>query len=179
MVRAEDAIWMYQRLMAHGIQAWLTGGWGIDALLCEHTRPHKDLDIIMLLDDVERMCALLGGDGFELKMLWSENQQATDSQGNEVATAFVLEDPDGRQLDAHALRLDERGDGIPAWAEVEGFIFKARDLKGVGGIVGVAVQCITPAMQAACHLGYELPDYQVRDMALLQGKFDLGRPDQR
>jgi lincosamide nucleotidyltransferase A/C/D/E len=178
MVRTEDAIWMYQRLKAHGIQVWLTGGWGIDALLGEHTRPHKDLDIIMLLDDVERMCVLLGRDGFDLKMLWSENQQAIDAHGNEVATAFVLEDSDGRQLDAHALRLDEQGDGIPAWANAEEFVFKALDLMGKGEIAGVAVQCITAEMQATCHMGYELPDYQVRDMELLQGKFDLERPDQ-
>jgi lincosamide nucleotidyltransferase A/C/D/E len=42
MVSAQDVISIYQRLMAAGIQVWLTGGWGIDALLGEQTRPHKD-----------------------------------------------------------------------------------------------------------------------------------------
>ena len=60
MVRAEDVISIYQNLSANGIQVWLTGGWGIDALLQEQTRPHKDLDLIILVDDVVRMRDLLG-----------------------------------------------------------------------------------------------------------------------
>jgi lincosamide nucleotidyltransferase A/C/D/E len=40
MVRAEDVISIYQRLLADDIQVWLTGGWGIDALLREQSRPH-------------------------------------------------------------------------------------------------------------------------------------------
>ncbi len=55
MVRVEDVISISQLLEADGIQVWLTGGWGIDALLGEQTRPHKDLDVIMLVDDVVRM----------------------------------------------------------------------------------------------------------------------------
>ena len=35
MVRAEDVISIYQSLSANKIQVWLTGGWGIDALLQE------------------------------------------------------------------------------------------------------------------------------------------------
>ncbi len=35
MVCAKDAITIYQRLVDNGIQVWLTGGWGIDALLGE------------------------------------------------------------------------------------------------------------------------------------------------
>jgi hypothetical protein len=45
MVRAEDVIRIHQSLSVNGIQVWLTGGWGIDALLGEQTRQHKDLDI--------------------------------------------------------------------------------------------------------------------------------------
>ena len=81
MVSAEDAISIYQRLLAAGIQVWLTGGWGIDALLGEQTRPHKDIDVIMLLDDVVRMRELLGRDGYSLKELWSENRWAVDARG--------------------------------------------------------------------------------------------------
>ena len=44
MVSAEDVVEIYKRLMKNGIQVWLTGGWGIDALLGERIRLHKDLD---------------------------------------------------------------------------------------------------------------------------------------
>ena len=124
MVSAEDVIKIYRRLSGHGIRVWLTGGWGIDALLGEQTRPHKDLDVVMLLDNVVRMCALLESDGYELAYLWPENRQAVDKQGVETATAFVLQDNQGREIDIHALVLDEQGNGIPAWAEAEGFTFK-------------------------------------------------------
>ena len=40
MVRAQDAINIYQTLTRNDIPIWLTGGWGIDALLREQTRPH-------------------------------------------------------------------------------------------------------------------------------------------
>jgi lincosamide nucleotidyltransferase A/C/D/E len=30
-----------------GIEVWLDGGWGIDALVGEQTRPHKDVDAVL------------------------------------------------------------------------------------------------------------------------------------
>ncbi len=171
MVRAEDVINIYQLLLANGIQAWLTGGWGIDALLGEQTRPHKDLDVILLLDDVVRMRELLDGDGYHLKELWSENRWAVDAHGVETATAFVLQDAEGRELDVHAMRLDDLGNGIPAWEADEGFVFKKQDLAGEGRVDGFAVQCITPQMQVLCHTGYELPEPHLRDLERLQEKF--------
>ncbi len=178
MVRAEDVISIYQRLVEHGIQVWLTGGWGIDALLREQTRPHKDLDVLMPLDDVVQMRELLAQDGYGLKELWSENCWAVDAHGVETASAFVLQDSEGRELDAHAMRLDDGGNGIPAWAAAEGFIFTRQDLAGAGVIAGFAVQCITPEKQMLCHTGYELPDKQWRDLELLRAKFGFEYPDE-
>ncbi len=91
MVCAEDAISIYERLLTNGIQVWLTGGWGIDALLGGQTRPHKDLDVTMLLEDVIRIRELLNRDGYDLKELWSENRWAIDAQGIETPTAHVAD----------------------------------------------------------------------------------------
>jgi hypothetical protein len=33
------------RLDANGVTGWLDGGWGVDAVLGEQTRPHEDLDL--------------------------------------------------------------------------------------------------------------------------------------
>lgn len=172
MIRAEDAIGLYQSLSDHDIQVWLTGGWGIDALLQEQTRPHKDLDILMLVDDVVRMRELLGGAGYGLKELWSENRWAVDSHGTEIPTAFVLQDPEGREVDAHAMRLDDRANGIPAWAAGE-LVFKKEDLAGEGVIARVAVRCISPEMQVLAHVGYDLPHEQVRDLKLLRERLGV------
>lgn len=149
---------------------WLTGGWGIDALLGEQTRPHKDLDLIMLLDDAGRMREILSGDGYDLVWLWEENLWTVDAQGIETPTAFILQDAHERQLDIHTMRLDEDGNGIPAWQE-EGLVFSAQGLAGEGTIAGVAVRCLSPEMQVVCHTGYVLPDYQARDLRLLRNRF--------
>lgn len=176
MLSPEDALRIYNLLVSHHIQVWIVGGWGIDALLGEQTRPHKDLDILMLLDDVLHMRELLSCKGFSLKELWSENRQAIDARGNETATAFVLRDPQGREIDAHALVFDAQGCGIPAWNNDEGFIFTAQDLGETGVIAGVRVCCMSAAMQMRCHTGYTLPEYQKRDLALLLEKFKMDDP---
>ena len=173
MVGAEDVISLYKRLAAQGIQVWLTGGWGIDALLGEQTRPHKDLDVIMLLDDVVRLRELLGREGYGLKELWSENRWATDAHQVRTATAFVLQDPQGRELDVHAMRFNQQGEGVPAWEKVKGFIFTPQDLSGVGTIASCTVRCVSAENQMICHMGYELPDYQWRDLEQLHQKFGV------
>lgn len=178
MVTAEDVIKIYKRLSTNGIQVWLTGGWGIDALLGRQTRLHKDLDVIMLLDDMVRMRELLSSDGYELDVLWSENRMVRDTNGNETATALVLKDTEGREFDAHAITIDVQGNGIPAWDEAEDFMFKKEDLEGLGMVAGFAIQCITPECQIYCHAGYELPEKQLKDLDLLHGKFNVGYPDQ-
>jgi lincosamide nucleotidyltransferase A/C/D/E len=131
----------------------------------------------MLLDDVARTCELLREDGYTLKEIWSENLWGVDAQGNKVPTAFVLHDAEGREFDAHAMRLADQGNGIPMWEVTDGFIFTQQELAGVGTIAGVAVQCITPEMQMLCHTGYTLPDTHLRDIELLHERFGTEYPN--
>lgn len=176
MVGPEDIIRIYQSLAANNIQAWLTGGWGIDALLQEQTRPHKDLDMLVLVDDVVRMRDLLGRAGYSLKELWSENSWVFDSQGTAIPTAFVLHDSEGREVDVHTMRLDERGNGIPAWAN-EGLVLEREDLAGEGMIARRAVRCISAEMQVRAHTGYELPHVQLSDLQLLHERLGVELPN--
>lgn len=170
MVTAEDVVSIYRHLLDNGIPVWLSGGWGIDALLRRQTRPHKDLDVIILLDDVVRLRALLQSEGYELKEIWSENRQAANRQGVETATAFVLQDAAGRELDVHAMRLDSQGNGIPAWEAGE-LVFRREDIAGIGVIAGYTVPCLSAAMQLRCHTGYALPDKQISDLQLLHENY--------
>jgi hypothetical protein len=73
-VKAEDVLELYASLLEHGVQIWLDGGWGVDALLERQTRPHKDLDAIVALDDLPSLTATLSQRGFVLKEIWAENQ---------------------------------------------------------------------------------------------------------
>lgn len=150
----------------------MVGGWGVDALLGEQTRPHPDLDLLALIDDGTRLNRLLETLGYRLAELWSENCPAVDTHGNPIHTAWVVQDAAGRQIDLHLIRLDAQGNGLPAW-QAEGFFFNSADLAGEGVIAGQAVRCITPALQAALHTGYDLPETHRCDLQLLQQRFGV------
>ncbi len=173
MVSAEDVIQLYQYFSNNGIQVWLNGGWGVDALLGEQTRPHKDLDIFVLVDDVNRLCELLSRQDYTLKELWSENHWDVDAEGIQTMTGFVLHDPDERELDLHAMRLDEHGNGIPAWDSNDGFSLTAQDLAGIGVVAGCKLPCITAEKQVLCHTGYIVPEKQLPDLKHLHEKFGV------
>src|SRR5215210_5454724 len=66
--RAEpsDVIEILDALASRGIEAWLDGGWGVDALLGDQTRPHQDVDLVVRVDDVAEMRSALAPAGFEL-----------------------------------------------------------------------------------------------------------------
>jgi lincosamide nucleotidyltransferase A/C/D/E len=174
VVSARDAVEIIKRLSADGIQVWVCGGWGIDALLEKETRPHKDLDILVLLDDIVRARKLLECGGFSLKEFWSENLQAVDARGVETPTAFVLCDSAGREIDLHAIRLDAEGGATPAY-EGESMVFSAEDLSGEGTIAGISVRCLSVEMQFRGHTGYELPERQIPDLELLRERFGAER----
>ena len=172
MVGAEDTIDIYQRLLDNKIRVWLTGGWGIDALLEGQTRRHKDMDILILVDEVVPTRDLLGREGYGLKELWSENAWVADSEGREIPTALVLRDAEGREVDVHAMALDRQGNGIPAWTS-EGLMLSREDLGGEGLIAGVRVRCLSAEMQVRAHSGYDLPPYQVQDMEMLRERLGV------
>ncbi len=127
----------------------------------------------MHVDDVTRLCELLNNDGYTYKELWSENLLTVDARGIRVETAFFLRTPDGRELDVHALRLDEQGNGFPAWEKPEGFSFTPQDLAGKGMVSGYSVRCQSAENQMICHTGYALPDKQVPDLERLHEKFGV------
>jgi len=47
-----DLIGLLRLLDSASIDTWLDGGWGVDALLHEQTRPHKDMDVVVRVSDV-------------------------------------------------------------------------------------------------------------------------------
>ncbi len=169
MITQEDAIQILQLLESNDIPVWLVGGWGIDALLGRQTREHKDLDILLLRDDVVRVNEVLIKTGYHLKELWSENRQVIDNHGNKIDMAFVLHNAEGFEIDAHAFHFE--GDQvIPDWEDSEGFHITRAGLDHTGFIAGVKVRCISAQLQLLFHTGYTPPDYQVQDIRLLREK---------
>ena len=81
-----------------GIEVWLDGGWGVDALLGHQSRKHKDVDLVMRVTDVPKARSILASRGFAFK------------EGS-IPTSFVLADTGGLEIDVHAVVFDQQGNG--------------------------------------------------------------------
>ncbi len=156
-VEAQDAAALYRMITDRGMQCWVVGGWGVDALLGRQTRTHKDLDVLTLLDDLLTLTEVLSAHGFVRTLVWEENRWLGDQ-----ATAFVVEDDRGRQLDVHVMRTPT----APAWNA--DWPYEPDALDGRGVIAGTPVDCATAAVQIAWHEEYELPPAHARDLRLLR-----------
>ncbi len=180
----QDVLKLYTLLGDHGVQLWLDGGWGIDALLGRQTRPHKDLDAFVAFADLPTLTTVLSQQGFGLKQIWEENQWlrhvgpvpliSNPATGDEIATAFVLNDARGRELDCHVLHIDEHGYPTPAWRCR--LAFAPDDLSGQGMIAGVPVQCLSAAMHMGTHTGYQLQAKDKQDLRHLHEQFGIAYP---
>lgn len=181
-MRAEDVVALYSLLVERGVQLWIDGGWGIDALLGEQTRPHKDFDALVHFDDLATLTDVLARRGFTLTEIWEENRWVAHAAplplisratraGSEVATAFVVRNSVGHELDVHMLTLDRRGYGIPAWnADI---IYPPDALSGRGVLAGTPVRCLSPQMQMATHTGYALQAKDLQDVRRLHERFGI------
>jgi lincosamide nucleotidyltransferase A/C/D/E len=150
-------------LRGAGIDARLDGGWGIDALLGRQTRPHRDLDLVVRLEDVDAAQAALARAGFV---------HAAGAQPGRPSRV-VLRDPRGRQVDLHPVTVDICGDGWQSLDDGRHGHYPAGGLEGEGVVAGRTVRCITPELQRAHHRGYRLLDHERRDLDLLADRFGL------
>ena len=116
---------LYSELENLNMKIWVDGGWSVDALLGEQTRPHKDLDVAIQQKDVSRLRQLLEQKGYrEIKLHDARPWN------------FVMGDDKGREIDIHVIVLDERGNGIYGPPE-NGEMYPAGSLTGTGSINGL------------------------------------------
>jgi len=163
-VNSVDVVDFYRTITLLGVGLWIDGGWGVDALLGEQTRPHEDLDIAIQAKDVPVLRRLLQARGYadiklEIARPWN----------------FVLGDENGREIDVHVIVLDDQGDGIYGPPE-KGEKYPAASLTGTGNIDGQAVRCISPEWMVKFHFGYDLKDKDFRDVSALCNKFGIELP---
>jgi lincosamide nucleotidyltransferase A/C/D/E len=164
MMPAEDAAALCSQLEEHRIRFWVMGGWGVDALLQRETRPHKDLDILVLLGDLAKLRQLLDEHGFTLKLVWQESRQL-DEEADHWPTAFVTADPQGREIDVHVIDIGPDGRIVQHYDDPWPL---PDSIAGQGSIAGTAVPCVSLKTQLAMHTGYSLPDGHLRDLELLR-----------
>lgn len=160
-----DVLSLYTELESMGIAIWIDGGWGVDALLGEQTRPHKDLDIAIQQKDVAKLRDLLQSRGYR------ETKLEEARPWN-----FVLADADGREIDFHAIVITEKGDGIYGPPK-NNEMYPAASLTGTGSILGRAVRCISAEWAVKFHSGYPLKEKDFRDVSALCQKFGIQLPE--
>ncbi len=159
-----DVVDLYTQLTTLGIEVWLDGGWGVDALLGEQTRPHADVDIVVQHKDVPKLRELLEARGY------------TDASRDDTSPwNFVLGDPQGHLVDVHAVTLDAEGNGLYGPAE-KGVMYPAGSLTGSGAISGCAVRCISPEYMVQFHTGYKLRPTDFQDVSALCARLGIDLP---
>ena len=94
----------------------------------------------------------------------------------EAATAFVLNDHSGRELDFHVVRFDGYGRGMPAWNS--DFVFAPEAFAAPGIIGSTRVRCLSAATQMRTHTGYVLQESDMHDLRLLHDRFGIDYPDE-
>lgn len=158
-----DLVELLREIEVTGIETWLDGGWGVDALLGEQRREHDDVDLIASLSDMPRLLEFLAGRGYELV-------------DGELPTNVVLHDAAGRQVDIHSVAFNERGDGIYRMRNGEDWVYPSWGFAGRGRLVDLPVRCLSPEAQVLCHTGYELDEDDFRDMHALEERFGVKAP---
>lgn len=161
---ANDVLEVIDALGGPGVDVWIDGGWGIDALVGEQTRPHDDLDVVIRIEDVESARSALSALGFVV----SED---------ELPTRFVCRDLADRRIDFHPMTFRPDGNVHQELQDGSLFTVPASGLDGQGAIGDRAVRCLTPAVQLAAHLGYTPDATDHHDMLLLQAHFALDLPE--
>jgi lincosamide nucleotidyltransferase A/C/D/E len=166
MLEANDVLEIIDHLDRAGLVVWLDGGWGVDALLGHHSRPHQDLDLVIARADSAGARAALADLGF--------HHDVTVRPG--LPARLVLIDAGGRQVDLHPVVFDQHGNGWQELGEGAWGDYPAEGLTGVGVVGGRRVRCVTPQLQVRHHLGYPLAVSDRHDLRLLAERFGVPVP---
>lgn len=161
-----DVIEFCRQMDALGVEIWLDGGWGVDALLGRQTRVHADLDIVVQEKDLHTLVEFLRGRGFR-------NLPRDDSR----ACNFVMGDGSGREIDLHVVAIDRDGNGIYGPSERPEGMYPADALRGQGQIEELSVRCVSAEYQIHSHTQYELDETDYRDVRALADEFGLPLPE--
>ena len=161
-MNADQVLDALDRLLAAGVPAWIGGGWGVDALVGEPTRPHADLDLAVDAGHEGRAIRALRGAGFRIV----EDHRPT---------RFVMRTDDGRTVDLHPVDFAGPGPGVQLVPGGRPFLYPADGFTD-GRIAGRVVPCLTAVQQLRFHLGYPPAAKDRHDMRLLRDRLGLAVP---
>lgn len=147
-----------------GVHVWIDGGWAVDACLGRQTRRHDDLDIVLEAGHLDAVSGALRARGF-----------GHARRNHRSSWNFALADGAGREVDLHAVVLDEIGRGIYG-PPADGKYYPAEALTGKGVIAGRRVDCISPEWLVRFHTGHSLDSDGIADVTALCSRFGIPLP---
>jgi 2'-5' RNA ligase len=144
----ETVLRVIDELETAGVDCWVSGGWGVDALAGKLTRTHRDLDLIVDPRDIGRALEAIEGLGY-----WEWYR--VDSEVP-LFSRVVVHDHElaGRAVDLHPYFPD----GRVSFA--------------TGTIAGRRVGCLSLTSQLAAHSKYKKRWYDRADLSLLRRLLD-------
>jgi lincosamide nucleotidyltransferase A/C/D/E len=140
---------------------WIDGGWGVDVLLGEQTRPHSDLDFLIEKPDSDRLVLVIRKLGF------IDVHTDDHSEWN-----FVMGTPEGKNFDFHVLEKSDDGNYTCGSPE-ETMVITASAIAETGTIGGKTVRCPTPEYMIDSHTGYTIKETDIHDVTALHQKFGV------
>ena len=149
------------------IHTWVHGGWGIDALLGEQTREHKDIDLVVSIESADQLREIFKAPEWE-------------TIKDKMPVQLAVRRADGAAVTFDLVTFDHEGGATQQLYEEDGwgseFYFTPEGLSGQGTIGDRTVRCLTAELQVETHLGYEPDEGDRRDMALLAERFAISLP---
>ncbi|BDP43908.1 aminoglycoside nucleotidyltransferase (plasmid) [Deinococcus aetherius] len=163
-MKLEQVVELYQSFEAAQLQVWVDGGWGVDALLGEQTRPHSDLDLALKFGELPSCENILKSHGYV------EAERDGEPEWNRV-----FRQPSGWQVDLHGFVLDVAGNAVlgdPA----QGIMYPVGALDGAGTLGELRVRCVAAPFVLQFRNSFEPRSVDHHDVARLCARFDLPLP---
>lgn len=159
---ADDVHDILQALEAVAADPRLSGGWGIDALVGDQTRPHRDVDLAVRAEGIDAAVEALSKRGYAVATDWLP-----------VRIELSCQD---RHVDLHPLHYRDDGSAWQSGLNETTYEYPAEGWVA-GRIGGRTVVCLSATLQRLFHSGYELSEKDRHDLATLDRLAEIQQPE--
>ena len=157
---ADDVLAVLDLLAAGGITVWVDGGWAVDVLLGEQTRP-------------TRTSTSASSPTIPSRRWPCSRPMASPSGATNGRPPSPCATPTDSEVDLHPVRPTADGGGDQVLPD--GGLWHY-DPPGTGTIGGRPIICLSLETQVRAHLGFDPRPEHVADMARLRDRFGIDLP---
>ena len=150
----DDLLFVISLLESLKMKYWIDGGWGVDILLGQQKREHRDVDVDFDASYTRQLLELLQAHGYVITTDWRPSR-------------IELYSAEHSYIDIHPLQL--AADGTAKQAAPDGGWYDfAAEYFDFANFEGRRVPCISASAQKLFHMGYEAREKDIIDMGNLE-----------